>query len=84
MQQRVGGDSMIMPKSKETHLGLTTKAFFNRGPHSPLQDLVRGDEIGTYFGRRSHSTVISAQKKIDTWMAKNSSQPLADHALSLE
>ncbi len=41
-------------------------------------------EIGTYFGRRSHSTVISAQKKIDTWMAKDSSQPLADHALSLE
>ena len=41
-------------------------------------------EIGNYFGRRSHSTVISAQKKIDTWMAKNSSQPLADHALSLE
>ncbi|HEX4129696.1 MAG TPA: DnaA/Hda family protein [Pirellulales bacterium] len=25
-------------------------------------------EIGSYFGRRSHSTVISAQKKIDAWM----------------
>ena len=26
-------------------------------------------EIGSYFGRRSHSTVISAQKKIESWMA---------------
>ena len=26
-------------------------------------------EIGDYFGRRSHSTVISAQKKINAWMA---------------
>jgi chromosomal replication initiator protein len=26
-------------------------------------------EIGEYFGRRSHSTVISARKKVDDWMA---------------
>jgi chromosomal replication initiator protein len=26
-------------------------------------------EIGAFFGRRSHSTVISAQKRIDQWMA---------------
>jgi chromosomal replication initiator protein len=26
-------------------------------------------EIGQYFGHRSHSTVISAQKRIDGWMA---------------
>ncbi|HEV7222128.1 MAG TPA: chromosomal replication initiator protein DnaA [Pirellulales bacterium] len=26
-------------------------------------------EIGYYFGRRSHSTVISAQKKVNAWMA---------------
>ena len=26
-------------------------------------------EIGHYFGRRSHSTVISAQKRVDRWMA---------------
>jgi chromosomal replication initiator protein len=25
-------------------------------------------EIGEYFGRRSHSTVISAQKKVDHWL----------------
>ncbi len=29
-------------------------------------------EIGYYFGRRSHSTVISAQKRIDGWMAAGS------------
>jgi chromosomal replication initiator protein len=26
-------------------------------------------EIGSFFGRRSHSTVISAQKRVDQWMA---------------
>lgn len=26
-------------------------------------------EIGEYFGRRSHSTVISAQKQVETWVA---------------
>ena len=25
-------------------------------------------EIGAFFGRRSHSTVISAQKRVDEWM----------------
>jgi chromosomal replication initiator protein len=41
-------------------------------------------EIGSYFGRRSHSTVISAQKKVESWMAKSSSLRLADGSLSLE
>ena len=27
-------------------------------------------EIGHYFGRRSHSTVISAHKKVDRWMSQ--------------
>jgi chromosomal replication initiator protein len=31
-------------------------------------------EIGHYFGRRSHSTVVSAQKRVDCWMS--SGQPL--------
>lgn len=31
-------------------------------------------EIGRYFGRRSHSTVVSAQKRVDRWMS--SGQPL--------
>jgi len=35
-------------------------------------------EIGTYFGRRSHSTVISAQKAVDEWVAKQSRIVLAD------
>lgn len=29
-------------------------------------------EIGEYFGRRSHSTVISAQTKVTAWIKKNS------------
>ncbi len=41
-------------------------------------------EIGSYFGRRSHSTVISAQKKVEAWMAGNSALKLADTPLSLE
>jgi chromosomal replication initiator protein len=32
-------------------------------------------EIGHYFGRRSHSTVISAQKRVEGWM--HAGQPLA-------
>lgn len=35
-------------------------------------------EIGSYFGRRSHSTVISAQKAVDDWVAKQSQIVLAD------
>jgi chromosomal replication initiator protein len=35
-------------------------------------------EIGAYFGRRSHSTVISAQKAVDEWVAKQSRIVLAD------
>jgi len=32
-------------------------------------------EIGAFFGRRSHSTVISAQKRVDQWMAND--EPLS-------
>ncbi len=35
-------------------------------------------EIGHYFGRRSHSTVISAQKRIDDWLSQGQSLSLAD------
>ncbi|MBI3839161.1 MAG: chromosomal replication initiator protein DnaA [Planctomycetia bacterium] len=41
-------------------------------------------EIGCYFGHRSHSTVISAQKKIESWMAKGCALQLNDRAWSLE
>ena len=36
-------------------------------------------EIGHYFGRRSHSTVISAQKRVDGWMAAGHPLDLAEH-----
>jgi len=35
-------------------------------------------EISTYFGRRSHTTVISAQKRVDRWLADGGSIELAD------
>lgn len=40
-------------------------------------------EIGTFFGKRSHSTVISAQKKIEGLMAAGSDRPRTA-ALGLE
>lgn len=41
-------------------------------------------EIGNFFGRRSHSTVISAQKKIELWMGANSRLEMADRSWSVE
>ncbi len=41
-------------------------------------------EIGQYFGRRTHSTVISAQKKIESLMAQGSSVKLGERDWSLE
>jgi len=35
-------------------------------------------EIGSYFGRRSHSTVISAQKTVNEWVSKGEQIMLAD------
>jgi chromosomal replication initiator protein len=35
-------------------------------------------EIGHYFGRRSHSTVLSAQKRVDDWMAAGHPLALAE------
>jgi chromosomal replication initiator protein len=35
-------------------------------------------EISSYFGRRSHTTVISAQKRVDRWLAEGGSIELAD------
>jgi chromosomal replication initiator protein len=37
-------------------------------------------EISQYFGRRSHSTVISAQKRVDRWLADGKSIELADRS----
>ena len=41
-------------------------------------------EIGSYFGKRSHSTVISAQKKIEGLITSGQSQKRSDTSLSLE
>jgi len=41
-------------------------------------------EIGAYFGRRSHSTVISAKKKVEGWMTGSSSLKIAGTSMSLE
>jgi chromosomal replication initiator protein len=41
-------------------------------------------EIGHYFGGRSHSTVISAQKKIEAWMAKGRSLDLPERAWKVD
>ena len=35
-------------------------------------------EIGHYFGRRSHSTVVSAQKRVDGWISSGTALDLAD------
>jgi chromosomal replication initiator protein len=41
-------------------------------------------EIGEFFGRRSHSTVISAQKRVDNWMAAGESLVLAERSWNVE
>ncbi len=41
-------------------------------------------EIGKYFGQRTHSTVISASQKIETWMAAGSELQFADRNWSLD
>ena len=40
-------------------------------------------EIGKYFGNRSHSTVVSAQKKVDQWLRESPDFGLADSPLSV-
>ncbi|MCE9548652.1 MAG: hypothetical protein K8T25_24510 [Planctomycetia bacterium] len=32
-------------------------------------------EIGSYFGRRSHTTVLAAQKRVETWMSGPAAKP---------
>ena len=41
-------------------------------------------EIGHFFGRRSHSTVISAQKRVDGWMAAGQSLELAERTWEVD
>jgi chromosomal replication initiator protein len=41
-------------------------------------------DIGRYFGRRSHSTVIAAQKTVGQWVADQAEVKLSDKACSAE
>ena len=41
-------------------------------------------EIGQFFGRRSHSTVISAQKRVDEWMAVGTPLHLAERSWDID
>ena len=41
-------------------------------------------EIGQFFGRRSHSTVISAQKRVDRWLADGKPVDLVDHTWQVD
>ncbi len=41
-------------------------------------------EIGNYFGRRSHSTVISASKRVEGWMSAGKAPPLTERNCSLD
>ncbi|NLE36920.1 MAG: ATP-binding protein [Pirellulaceae bacterium] len=41
-------------------------------------------EIGDFFGRRSHSTVVSAQKRVDSWLADRVEVELADRTFSID
>jgi chromosomal replication initiator protein len=42
------------------------------------------NEIGQYFGRRSHSTVISAHKRVTDWMTQQSELELADRRCQID
>jgi chromosomal replication initiator protein len=41
-------------------------------------------EIGEFFGRRSHSTVISAQRRVDGWLSNGTTVELADHVWNVD
>ncbi len=41
-------------------------------------------EIGRYFGRRSHTTVLSANDKVEQWLAEGKQFPLAHGSCSVE
>jgi len=41
-------------------------------------------EIGRFFGRRSHSTVVSAQKRVDAWISAGAQVELADRVSTVD
>lgn len=41
-------------------------------------------EIGHYFGHRSHSTVVAAQRRVDDWMTKGANLRLAQRLMPVD
>jgi chromosomal replication initiator protein len=41
-------------------------------------------EIGRYFGRRSHSTVLSAQRQVERWLANGNTLRAAGRDLPVQ
>jgi chromosomal replication initiator protein len=41
-------------------------------------------EIGQFFGRRSHSTVVSAQKRVDSWVTSGQALDLAERRWAVD
>ncbi|MBL8828151.1 MAG: chromosomal replication initiator protein DnaA [Planctomycetaceae bacterium] len=41
-------------------------------------------EIGRYFGLRSHSTVVSAQKRVEQWVAERAEVDLGTHLCAMD
>ena len=41
-------------------------------------------EIGRFFGRRSHSTVVSAQKRVDRWVASGRSIDMSERTWAVD
>ncbi len=40
-------------------------------------------EIGQFFGNRQHSTVISARKKVETWIEQNETLSLGSNTVNV-
>jgi chromosomal replication initiator protein len=76
----LGPDSLQSSRKTKTvcHPRMLAMWLARKHTRAPLS------EIGAYFGRRSHSTVISAHKKIESRMAGGSTPELAEGARTLE
>lgn len=68
-----GGSLQSSRRSRSTsHPRMLAMFLARKHTHAALA------EIGSYFGRRSHSTVIAAQKAVDDWVATGTRIVLAD------
>ena len=70
-------------KSKRTAAGVAagrTLAMFLARRHTRAAL----SEIGHYFGRKSHSTVITAGKRVATWVSKQAALQVGDRTCGVE